>query len=134
MNISRYLFKVTCKAIADISQHRQAHKSFDKKSGRPQGKIKGFFKLTRRLAATARVDFVADHATPVTAPQKLLWDGKVMRKSDFIVKRKRIFHPNCAHCSVPMWLSQIDDEMPDHQRTFECPQCERVAIRIVKDC
>src|SRR5215467_2934776 len=75
------------------------------------------------------------------ARQKLLRDGKrhpgnslSMRKFDFVAKRKRIFHPNCAQCGVPMWLSHIDDGTPEHQRTFECPRCERVAIRIVKDC
>ena len=56
-----------------------------------------------------------------------------MRKSDFTTKPKRIFHPKCANCDVPMWLSQIENDMPDdHRRTFECPLCERVAIRVVK--
>jgi len=55
----------------------------------------------------------------------------VMRRYEVIPKR--IFHPRCAECGAHMWLSRIEPHAADqHQRTFECPRCGSVAIRVVK--
>jgi hypothetical protein len=80
-------------SLKGSSEHQPAAMSTQvlrQKSGRSQGKIKSFFKLVRRPAATARVDFVADH---VTAPQKLLWDGKSDAEIRFHCETKTYFPP-----------------------------------------
>jgi DNA-directed RNA polymerase subunit RPC12/RpoP len=53
-----------------------------------------------------------------------------MHKSQVITKG--IFHPRCADCGAHMWHSRIDPRTSDrHERTFECPRCGNVAVRVV---
>jgi len=48
------------------------------------------------------------------------------------VAPRRIFHPRCAECGAHMWLSRIESGDLDQRRTFECPPCGSVAVRVVR--
>ncbi len=55
-----------------------------------------------------------------------------MRPFEAILREQIIGHPACESCGAPMWLTCIEPDRPDHdKRTFECPRCQHVMIRVV---
>jgi DNA-directed RNA polymerase subunit RPC12/RpoP len=34
--------------------------------------------------------------------------------------------PTCPKCGRKMWLTLVVPDSPDHDRAFECPECDRV--------
>ena len=56
-----------------------------------------------------------------------------MRQSQFSPYPQEIEHPRCDRCGVPMWLTQIQHDKPEHDKwTFKCPACESERTEIVK--
>jgi hypothetical protein len=46
---------------------------------------------------------------------------------------QEIEHPRCAKCDVPMWLTRIEPDFPQHdKRTFECKACGGTTTIVVK--
>ena len=56
-----------------------------------------------------------------------------MRKHEILPQQRIIGRPFCELCKSQMWLACIEPDEPGHdRRTFECPGCPNVAVRIVK--
>jgi hypothetical protein len=56
-----------------------------------------------------------------------------MRKHEILPQRRIIGRPFCELCKSQMWLACIEPDEPGHdKRTFECPGCPNVTVRIVK--
>jgi hypothetical protein len=56
-----------------------------------------------------------------------------MRQSEAARQSFDIDLPRCETCGALTWLASIEPEKPDHdRRTFECPRCQHVMIRICK--
>ena len=56
-----------------------------------------------------------------------------MRKHDILPQQRIIGRPFCEVCKSQMWLACIEPDVPGHdRRTFECPGCPNVTVRIVK--
>ena len=54
-----------------------------------------------------------------------------MQKSHYISDTSK--HPRCKECGVPMWLTRLVPDRPDHdKRTFECKACGASVTEIVK--
>ena len=58
---------------------------------------------------------------------------KSMRKHEILPQQRIIGRPFCELCKSQMWLACIEPDEPGHdKRTFECPGCPNVTVRIVK--
>ena len=56
-----------------------------------------------------------------------------MRKHEILPQQRIIGRPFCELCKSQMWLACIEpDETGHDKRTFECPGCPNVTVRIVK--
>ena len=56
-----------------------------------------------------------------------------MRKHEILPQQRIIGRPFCELCKSQMWLACIEPDEPGHdKRTFECPGCPNVTVRIVK--
>ena len=56
-----------------------------------------------------------------------------MQKSRYISDTSNGEHPRCKECGVPMWLTRLVPDRPDHdKRTFECKACVASVTEIVK--
>jgi len=56
-----------------------------------------------------------------------------MRKHEILPQQRIIGRPFCEVCKSQMWLAYIEPDEPGHdRRTFECPTCPNVTVRIVK--
>jgi hypothetical protein len=56
-----------------------------------------------------------------------------MRKHEILPQQRIIGRPFCELCKSQMWLACIEPDEPGHdRRTFECPGCPNVTVRIVK--
>ena len=56
-----------------------------------------------------------------------------MRKDQILPRQRIIGRPFCELCKAQMWLACIEPVDPDHdKRTFECPVCPNIAVRVVK--
>jgi hypothetical protein len=56
-----------------------------------------------------------------------------MRKDQTLPQQRIIGRPFCEVCKAQMWLAYIEPDAADHdKRTFECPVCPNVTVRIVK--
>ena len=56
-----------------------------------------------------------------------------MRKDQTLPQQRIIGRPFCEFCKSQMWLACIEPDEADHdKRTFECPACPNVTVRIVK--
>jgi hypothetical protein len=56
-----------------------------------------------------------------------------MRKYEILPQQRIIGRPFCEVCKSQMWLAYIEPDEPGHdRRTFECPTCPNVTVRIVK--
>jgi hypothetical protein len=53
-----------------------------------------------------------------------------MRKHEILPQQRIIGRPFCELCKSQMWLACIEPD--DDKRTFECPGCPNVTVRIVK--
>ena len=65
----------------------------------------------------------------------LFWDLErcSMRKHEILPQQRIIGRPFCELCKSQMWLACIEPDEPGHdRRTFECPGCPNVTVRIVK--
>ena len=46
---------------------------------------------------------------------------------------KPVEHAMCPQCQRPMWLVRIERlGLGYHMRTFECPECKREEVAVVK--
>ena len=56
-----------------------------------------------------------------------------MRKDQTLPQQRIIGRPFCEFCKSQMWLACIEPYEPNHdKRTFECPVCPNVTVRIVR--
>jgi len=56
-----------------------------------------------------------------------------MRRDQILPQQRIIGRPFCELCKSQMWLACIEPDGPDHdKRTFECPACPNISVRIVK--
>jgi hypothetical protein len=56
-----------------------------------------------------------------------------MRKHEILPQQRIIGRPFCELCKSQMWLACIEPDEPGYdRRTFECPGCPNVTVRIVK--
>ena len=56
-----------------------------------------------------------------------------MRKDQTLPQQRIIGRPFCENCKSQMWLACIEPDETNHdKRTFECPVCPNVTVRIVK--
>jgi len=56
-----------------------------------------------------------------------------MRKHEILPQQRIIGRPFCELCKSQMWLACIEPDEPGYdRRTFECPACPNVTVRIVK--
>ena len=56
-----------------------------------------------------------------------------MRKDEILPQQRVVGSPFCELCKSQMWLACIEPDEPGHdKRTFECPGCPNVTVRIVK--
>src|SRR4030095_13278164 len=56
-----------------------------------------------------------------------------MRKHEILPQQRIIGRPFCEVCKSQMWLAYTEPDEPGHdRRTFECPTCPNVTVRIVK--
>jgi hypothetical protein len=56
-----------------------------------------------------------------------------MRKDQTLPQQRIIGRPFCDVCNAQMWLAYIEPDAAEHdKRTFECPVCPNVTVRIVK--
>src|SRR5262249_20586690 len=55
-----------------------------------------------------------------------------MRRDQILPQQRIIGRPFCEVCKSQMWLACIEPYDPDHKRTFECPACPNMTVRIVK--
>jgi hypothetical protein len=56
-----------------------------------------------------------------------------MRKDQILPQQRIIGRPFCEFCKSQMWLACIEPDEPDHdRRTFECPVCPNVTVKVVK--
>jgi len=56
-----------------------------------------------------------------------------MRKHEILPQQRIIGRPFCEMCKSQMWLACIEPDQPGYdRRTFECPGCPNVTVRIVK--
>jgi hypothetical protein len=56
-----------------------------------------------------------------------------MRRDQILPQQRIIGRPFCEVCKSQMWLACIEPHDPDHdKRTFECPACPNMTVRIVK--
>lgn len=56
-----------------------------------------------------------------------------MRRDQILPQQRIIGRPFCDVCKSQMWLASIEPAVPDHdKRTFECPACPNIVVRIVK--
>jgi hypothetical protein len=56
-----------------------------------------------------------------------------MRKDQNLPQQRIIGRPFCAVCKAQMWLACIEPDKPDYdKRTFECPVCPSVTVKVVK--
>ena len=56
-----------------------------------------------------------------------------MRNLEILPQQRIIGRPFCEVCKSQMWLACIEPDVPGHdRRTFECPGCPNVTVRIVK--
>src|SRR5262249_51355166 len=64
-----------------------------------------------------------------------LWDWRRcnMRKYEILPQQRLIGRPFCELCKSQMWFACIEPDEPGYdRRTFECPACPNVTVRIVK--
>ena len=41
--------------------------------------------------------------------------------------------PSCELCETDMWLRSIEPDKPGYdRRTFECPMCQHLIVKIIK--
>src|SRR5262245_31403852 len=70
----------------------------------------------------------ASISRPVQRPVR--WS---MPRDQSIPQQPIIGSPFCELCKSQMWLACIEPHDPDHdKRTFECPACPNITVRIVK--
>lgn len=56
-----------------------------------------------------------------------------MRRDQILPQQRIIGRPFCEVCKSQMWLACIEPHDADHEkRTFECPGCPNMTVRIVK--
>ena len=56
-----------------------------------------------------------------------------MRKIEFVPHPRLLATPRCESCGQSTWLVAIEPDSPDHdKRTFECPRCQEVVVKVVK--
>src|SRR5262249_26723274 len=56
-----------------------------------------------------------------------------MRNHEILPQQRILGRPFCELCKSQMWLACIEPDEPGHdRRTFECPGCPNVTVRIVK--
>ena len=56
-----------------------------------------------------------------------------MRKDQNLPQQRIIGRPFCEVCKAQMWLACIEPDKPDYdKRTFECPVCPNVTVKVVK--
>ena len=56
-----------------------------------------------------------------------------MRKQEILPQQRIIGRPFCELCKSQMWLACVEPDEPGHdKRTFECPGCPNVTVRIVR--
>jgi hypothetical protein len=56
-----------------------------------------------------------------------------MRKDQNLPQQRIIGRPFCGVCKAQMWLACIEPDKPDYdKRTFECPVCSNVTVKVVK--
>jgi len=56
-----------------------------------------------------------------------------MRKDQILPQQRVIGRPFCEFCKAQMWLACIEPDEPDHdKRTFKCPVCPNITVRVVK--
>ncbi|HET9801090.1 MAG TPA: hypothetical protein VFP82_05335 [Chthoniobacterales bacterium] len=56
-----------------------------------------------------------------------------MRKDQSLPQQRIIGRPFCEICRSQMWLACIEPDAPNHdKRTFECPVCPNITVKIVK--
>ena len=47
-----------------------------------------------------------------------------MQEPQYILGELKVEHPQCDDCAVPMWLTRLEPDKPDHDvLTFECKSC-----------
>jgi hypothetical protein len=56
-----------------------------------------------------------------------------VRKDQNFPQQRIIGRPFCEVCKAQMWLACIEPDNPDYdKRTFECPVCPNVTVKVVK--
>ena len=56
-----------------------------------------------------------------------------MRKDQNLPQQRIIGRPFCEVCKAQLWLAFIEPDKPDYdKRTFECPVCPNVIVKVVK--
>jgi len=56
-----------------------------------------------------------------------------MRQSHYIPDAPKVEHPRCKECGVPMRLTRLEPDKPDHdKRTFECKACGANVTEVVR--
>jgi hypothetical protein len=74
--------------------------------------------------------FVAQHPSVGRANDR---EEMSMRRDQILPQQRIIGRPFCEVCKSQMWLACIEPHDPDHdKRTFECPACPNITVRIVK--
>ena len=59
------------------------------------------------------------------------WEACV-RSYQAFPQLRMINQPYCAACDTPMWLISIEPDRAGHdRRTFECPRCQEVTVKVV---
>ena len=60
-------------------------------------------------------------------------ERRSMRNHEILPQQRIIGRPFCELCKSQMWLACIEPDEPGHdRRTFECPGCPNITVRIVK--
>jgi hypothetical protein len=60
-------------------------------------------------------------------------DGVAMRLSHLISPNIDDGRPQCPTCGARMWIARIEPDEPGYdRRTFECPECDRELVEVVK--
>ena len=66
-------------------------------------------------------------------PSGASYNITIMRKIKFVPDPRLLATPRCESCGESTWLVAIEPDSPDHdKRTFECPRCQDVVVKVVK--
>src|SRR5215471_3323130 len=95
--------------------------------------------VLKKIVPTSKVDLgVSQHfsilVTVEFAYAHANYSGRCRMRKDHILPQQRIIgRPFCEFCKAQMWLACIEPDEPDHdKRTFECPMCPNITVRVVK--